>query len=408
MKTSSSALGMRIARPDLLLLLNRSSDFALTLVMAPAGFGKSTLLDQWVLQAEVGTIVRLNLTRRDSNPVVCLQRLSELLRQSLAGFTPLSCNELTINLDQANLLADSLAESLAEAQDEFFLLIDDFHYANTPLIQHTFARLLDQLPEHVHLIIASRSHPGFPLSRLKLADRLLTIDNHDLRLPAEQLTELCATLRLPPLTATENIELLRLTEGWVAGVKLALLARPRNGSKLPMGFNGALPELMDYFVDAGLEDLPSDLHDVLLGSAIFEKFNADLCLHLLDAPASLLEQLLQKGLFIQPLEDMAGCYRYHPLFQRFLQVRLEQENPQRLKQLHLAATHYFLAHGDGDAALYHARLSEQADVLIPTLRAVCNLWFRQGKLTAILENISLAMKTKSSLILSYLCHNCQR
>ena len=390
MKTSSSALGMRIARPDLLLLLNRSRDFALTLVMAPAGFGKSTLLDQWVLQAEVGTIVRLNLTRRDSNPVVCLQRLSELLRQSLAGFTPLSCNELTINLDQANLLADSLAESLAEAQDEFFLLIDDFHYANTPLIQHTFARLLDQLPEHVHLIIASRSHPGFPLSRLKLADRLLTIDNHDLRLPAEQLTELCATLRLPPLTATENIELLRLTEGWVAGVKLALLARPRNGSKLPMGFNGALPELMDYFVDAVLEDLPSDLHDVLLGSAIFEKFNADLCLHLLDAPASLLEQLLQKGLFIQPLEDMAGCYRYHPLFQRFLQVRLEQENPQRLKQLHLAATHYFLAHGDGDAALYHARLSEQADVLIPTLRAVCNLWFRQGKLTAILENISLA------------------
>ena len=85
MKTSSSALGMRIARPDLLLLLNRSRDFALTLVMAPAGFGKST--DQWVLQAEVGTIVRLNLTRRDSNPVVCLQRLSELLRQSLAGFT---------------------------------------------------------------------------------------------------------------------------------------------------------------------------------------------------------------------------------------------------------------------------------------------------------------------------------
>ena len=155
---------MRIARPDLLLLLNRSRDFALTLVMAPAGFGKSTLLDQWVLQAEVGTIVRLNLTRRDSNPVVCLQRLSELLRQSLAGFTPLSCNELTINLDQANLLADSLAESLAEAQDEFFLLIDDFHYANTPLIQHTFARLLDQLPEHVHLIMLVVVTQAFPLA----------------------------------------------------------------------------------------------------------------------------------------------------------------------------------------------------------------------------------------------------
>lgn len=379
----------RLPRPDLLDLLGRSRDFALTLLLAPAGSGKSTLLGQWA-QQEPRQQARLSLNRRDADPLHFLQRLNDSLRQVLPDFVPLSCNALSAGLDQAGPLAASLVDSLAACRDDdFYLLIDDFHYASAPLVQAIFARLLEDLPEHVHLVLSSRNHPGFSLSRLKLEDRLLVLDGHDLRLPVEQLPALCETLQVPPLNEAETGELMRITEGWLAGIRLALMARSRTGRFMPEEFHGGQPELVDYFANVVLAELPPEEREFLLATAIFERFDPALCATLpgLSDTGSRLEGLLQKGLFLQPIEEHPGWFRYHPLLQHVLQARLRQETPDRLAELHLAAARHFAGLGDEESALFHARRAGRPEAWLEHLRQACERWLRQGRLNSILRHL---------------------
>lgn len=380
-------LAGRLARPELLELLDRSRDFLLTLLLAPAGFGKSTLLSQWLQQLGDRQYVHICLTRRDRDATRCLQKLNEALRNSLPGFSVMPCNALNAELEQAALFAGSLVEALTRVNHDFYIVIDDFHYAGAALVQNIFSQLIAELPSHIHLLIASRSHPGFSLSRLKLEDRLLLIDSHDLRLPADNFAELCQLLQQPALEPAESAALLQMTEGWMAGIKLALLARGRTGHLLPRDFHGNQPEMVDYFVDVVLNELTPGLRDFLLNTAIFDQFDLSLCQSLLPAAdcADILEQIIQHGLFIMPVEDHAGFYRYHPLFQRFLRSRLLQEAPTRAPQLHLAAARHFMAHQEEEAALMHARLAEQPAEFLAMLAPVCDRWLHQGKLLPILS-----------------------
>jgi LuxR family maltose regulon positive regulatory protein len=262
----------RVVRPELLDLVDRSRDFALTLILAPAGSGKTTLINQWQRSSDSQLTARLSLGRGDSDPLLFLQHLNNALRRTLPDFAVLSCNALNAEVDQAEPLAAALADALNAVPHELFLLIDDFHYACAPLIQRIFARLLEDLPEHVHLIISSRSHPGFSLSRLKLEDQLLMIDSHDLRLPAEYLPALCTALGVPLPDEARTQDLLRLTEGWLAGLKLALLARSHAGHLTLDGVHSGQPELVDYFADVVLDGLPAPERDFLLATAILEQF----------------------------------------------------------------------------------------------------------------------------------------
>ena len=378
----------RLPRHDLLRLLDRSGEYALTLILAPAGSGKSTLLSQWAGQGGRRQF-RLSLNRRDADPLVFLQRLNDGLREALPGYVMFSFNALNTDLDQADALAAALADSLAAAPEDVWLLIDDFHYAIAPLVQRLFARLLEDLPARIHLVLSSRNHPGFPLSRLKLEDRLLMIDGHDLRLPAELLPGLCASLQVPPLDERESAELMALTEGWLAGIRLALMARARTGRFMPQDFHGGQPELVDYFTNVVLAELPADERDFLLATAIFDRFDAALCAALpgVTQASARLEGLLHKGLFLQPVEDLPGWFRYHPLLQRVLQDRLAQETPDRLARLHLAAARHFMRLGDEESALFHARRSGDGTEHLDLLRSACERWLKQSKLMAILKQL---------------------
>lgn len=387
----------RLVRPELLHLMTRSREFALTLVLAPAGSGKTTLLNHWERENADRLTARLSLGRRDADPLVFLQHLNHALRRALPDFAVLSCNALNAGSEQADTLADALADGLAASPQELFLLIDDFHYASAPLVQRIFARLLEDLPPQVHLIISSRNHPGFSLSRLKLDDRLLLIDSHDLRLPAEQLPALCAALGVPLPGEQESGDLLRLTEGWMAGLKLALLARARPGRPTPTNvLHGGQPELVDYFAEVVLDGLPAAEREFLLATAILDQFDLALCESLLGAAdtGARLEQILQKGLFLQPVEELPGWFRYHPLFHRFLQSRLQQEAPERLQALHLAAARHALANGDGGMALFHARRTGLNEQYEDMLRTVCEQRLHQGRLVAILDSLKEVEATR--------------
>lgn len=377
----------RLQRSDLLHLLDRSQGFALTLILAPAGSGKSTLLQQWRVKNPQLPTAHLGLNRRDKDPIVFLRHLHHALQQHVNILPILSLNALDDTPEQAEILAQSLLDAFDSLEDDFFLILDDFHYASTAVIQQLFAYLLAHLPPHIHLIIASRSHPDFSLSRLKLEDLLLLIDSHDLRLPSSQLNELCQLLQQPQLTENESSDLLRFTEGWMAGIKLALLARAKTGHLLTTHFQGTQPEIADYFVDVVLADLPQPLREFLLASSIFDKFDPKVTQHLLPHLDSqqIIQQLIQKGLFISAIDEQAQIYRYHPLFQQCLQVRLLQEPANYVQHLHRCAADYFLATHEPESALSHAQLLHEPQRFYHILGQCCTQWLKEGKLNFILS-----------------------
>lgn len=377
----------RLQRNDLLHLLDRSQAFALTLILAPAGSGKSTLLQQWRVQNSHLPMAHVGLNRRDQDPIVFLRHLHQALQQHVNILPVLSFNALDATPEQAEILAQSLVEAFESLENDFFLILDDFHCASASIIQQLFANLLANLPPHIHIIIASRSHPDFSLSRLKLDDLLLVIDSHDLRLPATQFNEFCQLLQQPQLNDGESEELLRLTEGWMAGIKLALLARAKTGHLLPKQFQGTQPEIVDYFVDVVLAELPEALRDFLLASSILDKFDPKVTQHLLPHLdcQQLIQRLIQKGLFISALDEQAQSYRYHPLFQKCLRVRLLQEPTNYVQHLHHCAADYFLATHEPEAALSHAQLLQEPQRFYHILEQCCTQWLKEGNLHLMLS-----------------------
>lgn len=385
--TGKSAPGSRrISRSEPLHLLDRSHDFALTLLLAPAGFGKSTLLQQWQQQRSNMRSVLLTLDAGDADPVRFFRRLSEVLRQVLPRFDTVSYNHLSAEIAlPATAVAESLEQAFAAVDGPLHVLLDDFQHARNPLIQQVMALLLERLPRHVHFVMATRAHPDFSLSRLKLEDRLLLIDAHDLRLTAAQVGELALQLQMP-LDAAQTEHLLALTEGWIAGVKIALLAATRSGPQVLDAFGGQQPEVVDYFAHVVLRDLAPAMHDFVLGTAAFGQFNAALCDAVLQRQdsARLIEAISAQALFLQALSEKPGWYRYHPLFQDFLENRLRIEMPERIAPLHGAAADCLLLQDEAEMALTHARQSH-AGHFRQTLRECCAQWLRHGDYPAIIK-----------------------
>lgn len=386
MTGSPAPSSARLRREDLLHLLDRSTDYTLTLLMAPAGFGKSTLLQQWQQHRPDLRSALLTLDPGDADPVRFFRRLGTALRRAVPGFDPMAYNPLSaeIALPPA-AVADALEEALADVPGPLYVLLDDFQHAFTPFIQQVMAVLLHRLPPQVHVVLTSRRHPGFSLSRLKLEDRLLVIDEHDLRLDARQVDLLAEQLgiELPPAQAER---LLALTEGWMAGVRIALLALARTGPAALEHFSGRQPEVMDYFAHVVLSDLSADQHAFALGTAALEEFNAAFCDAVLGRQdsARLLDMMASSAMFVQEVPGRPGWYRYHTLFQDFLHNRLQHEMPEQVAPLHAQAADYLLQRGDTERALAHSQRGP-AGCFEATLSRCCQVWLSRGNYPAIME-----------------------
>lgn len=383
---TGQAAPTRLRRPELLDLLDRSADFSLTLLLAPAGFGKSTLVQQWRAHHPGRAIARLALDPADADPVRFFQRLSEALRRRVPDFDTLSYNPLSaeIALPPA-AVAEALEQALAAAPGPLWLLLDDFQHAHTPFIQQVMALLLQRLPPQVHVVMTSRRHPDFSLSRLKLEDRLLLIDEHDLRLEAGQVQHLAGELGLA-LSQAQVTRLLEQTEGWMAGVRIALLVLARSGPAALDSFNGRQPELMDYFAHVVLRELTPKLQDFVLGTAILEEFDAAFCEAVLgrrDA-ARLIDEIAAQAVFLQEVPGQPGRYRYHALFQDFLQNHLRRERPEHAAALHALAADYLIGQGETERALAHGQRGP-AGCFENTLSRCCAIWLSRGNYPAIMH-----------------------
>lgn len=363
----------------------------LTLISAPAGFGKSTLVAAWAAQVrspglEAGSepsaqatspnrVAWLSLDEADNDPTRFWTYLVGALQRVID-----SVGDVVLGLLQApqpppleSLLA-MLINELAALPTVLVLVLDDYHQIETPAIHQTLADFIDHLPAQLRFVIATRADPPLPLARWRVRGQLHEIRANALRFsPAE--AELFLRNALGTPLAASNIEALTArTEGWVAGLQLAAISLQglADPERFIASFTGSHRYVMDYLAEEVLQRQPADVQQFLARTSILDRLCADLCDTLagatavdlslqptLDGPASpshaMLERLLRANLFLIPLDDEQRWYRYHHLFADMLRRRLA---PHVARELHGRAGDWFDAHGFVDEAIHHAIRAE--------------------------------------------------
>jgi LuxR family maltose regulon positive regulatory protein len=350
-----------VLRPGLLDRLNGGmrSGCRLTLLSAPAGYGKTTLLVAWV--AQCGRIVAwLSLDEGDNDPVRFMHYL----------FAALSNAGIVVGLNDGNLLPTprdtrallvEMINQVGGSDREVLLVLDDYHTISSGLVHESLMFLLDHLPVNLHLAIASRSDPPFPLARLRARGQLAEYHLVDLRFTPEEATEFLNRSLHLDLSAADIASLVSRTEGWVAGLQMAALTlRDRqNPTGFIRDFTGSDRFVLDYLMEEVLDHTPADVQAFLLKSSILERLSGPLCEAVLPDLKSgegqeMLERLEAANLFLLPLDNRREWYRYHRLFADLLGGRLRQSAPDEIEGLHRRACAWFETNGLSETAIRHA------------------------------------------------------
>lgn len=367
-----------VARPRLTARLNESLMRPLTLLSAPPGFGKTTLLREWLVQAGVRA-AWLMLDVDDNDPVrfwsyviAALQQIDAtigssslaLLQSPRTTVLEPMLRALVNEIDSLseNRLTESSSGKIEGSGAGFVLVLDDYHVIETPDIHQQVSFLLEHVPPHMHLVISSRSDPPLHLARLRARDQLIELHERDLRFRrAEAAKFLNETMNLP-LTLEQIAALETRIEGWIAGLQLAALSlRGREDvSGFVRAFTGSHRFVFDYLTDEVFARQTESIQSFLLQTSILERLNASLCNALTGRADSqaMLEELERNNLFLTALDDERHWYRYHHLFADVLRHRLTEKSPAALIELHLCASEWFEKEGLVTEAVNHALVAQ--------------------------------------------------
>ena len=354
-KLGVQARGTRhVERERLRTQFDTASEARLVLVSAPAGFGKSTMLAEWLGQSGVrGAWVSLDA--RDNDIVRFARYLAEAtarLAESTGTATAFDAPSFDAELALARLL-----DLVATAGDGAVLVLDDYHLIDEPAIHGLVASLVEHLPTGARLAIATRADPPLPLARLRARGELVEIRAEDLRFTAAEADALVRSTGVE-LSSAEVEELTDRTEGWAAALRLAavsLRGRPDH-AELVRRFGASHRYVLDYVVEEVLAGLPAATQEFLLRTSILERLCGPLCDAVTGEPGGQerLEELERANLLIIPLDDERRWYRYHALFAEILRVRLATLQPDEVAGLHARASAWHEARGDDDEAIHHA------------------------------------------------------
>jgi LuxR family transcriptional regulator, maltose regulon positive regulatory protein len=411
-----------VLRPRLVKRLNEGRHRKLTLISAPAGFGKTTLLSEWVASRTEGQGLRtesvatslspqssalgtraawLSLDQGDSDPTRFLAYVVAALRTVAPTIGEGVLDALqSLQPPPAEAMLTALLNDLTTVPDHYVLILDDYHVIDARPVDDALAFLLEHLPPKIHLVIATREDPPLPLARLRTRGQLSELRATDLRFtPAEAAAFLKEMMGLN-LSAKDIAALEERTEGWIAGLQLAALSM-RGREDMPAfirAFAGDNRYIVDYLVEEVLQRQPEGVRSFLLQTAILDRLNGPLCDALLgienaelkmendqaqraDSQFSLfnsqfiLEELERMNLFLVPLDDTRQWYRYHHLFADVLAAHLRAEQPNLVATLHRRASAWYEQHDSAADAIRHALAAEDfaraADLLelaVPAMR----------------------------------------
>jgi LuxR family transcriptional regulator, maltose regulon positive regulatory protein len=347
-----------VSRTRLLERLAEGTMRELTLVCAPAGFGKTTLLSEWAKTSD-RPVAWLSLDEGDNDPVrfwrhvaAALDRAGSLLGARLSAVLR---HPDSVSFEAAPA---ALVNDLAHGKDQVILVLDDLHLVEAPAVHASLEYLLAHLPASLHLVLATRIDPPLPLARLRARGKLTEIREHDLRFTSVEAAELLRIAVGRRLSDAAVEALANRTEGWVTGLQLAALSL--RGHADPTGFvasfSGSHRYVLDYLTQEVLDRQPRPLRAFLLETSVLERLSGPLCDAVTGRADSqqLLEQLEHSNLFLVPLDEVRGWWRYHQLFADLLHARLLQERPEQVSTLHRAAAGWFDEHGMPDDAIRHA------------------------------------------------------
>jgi LuxR family transcriptional regulator, maltose regulon positive regulatory protein len=369
-----------VARPRLSERLSRGAESELTLISAPPGFGKTTLLTDWLADttSNTGPAAWLSLDRRDNDPALFWTYVVTAVKTAYGvgadALTLLQSPQQSIEAVIASLLND-----LQGVSNDVVLVLDDYQVIDARDVQEGMAFLLEHLPQHLHVVIAGRADPPLQLARLRGRGELAEIRAADLRFtPEEAATYLNGAMGLA-LTAQDVATLEGRTEGWIAALQLAALSmRGRDDvAGFIAGFAGDDRYIVDYLAEEVLQRQPEDVRHFLLQTSILERLAGPLCDAVTgqDGGKAKLAALEQGNLFVVPLDDRRQWYRYHQLFADVLQTHLLDEQPDRVPELHRRASIWYEQHGDRSEAIDHAlagedfeRATDLIELAMPDLR----------------------------------------
>jgi LuxR family maltose regulon positive regulatory protein len=348
-----------VSRPALIKRVQEGIQGPLTLISAPAGFGKTTLLAQWAAESGM-PVAWVSLEPQDNDPVRFLASVLAALQQldPHMGTTALALLHSPQPVPPERVLAVLTDELASREEGDFALVLDDYHAISAAPIHGSLTFLLEHLPPQMHLVIATRADPPLPLARLRARGQLSEVRAAELRFTTEEASTFLHTvmgLSLPPeaIAALES-----RTEGWVAGLQLAALSlRERTEvSSFLTAFSGSHRFVLDYLSEEVLAQQGAQVHSFLLTTSILSRLSGPLCDAVREQAGSqaMLERLEQANLFVVALDDERHWYRYHQLFAEVLQNRLQQAEPALVPALHRRASRWYEAHGLFVEAVQHA------------------------------------------------------
>jgi LuxR family maltose regulon positive regulatory protein len=351
-----------VRRPRLLERLNEGLQRQLTLISAPTGFGKTTLIGEWVKGIERPT-AWLSLDDGDHDPT----RFLTYLVASLQAIDPSVGEEVLRALQSSRPLPPEailtiLLNDLAIRRDPLVLVLDDYHVIDTQPGDRVLTYLVEHLPPQMHLVIATREDPHLPLARMRAAGQLTELRTSDLRFTPSEAVAFLSEVSALTLTAEDVARLLERTEGWIAGLQLAALSlRDRqDASGFIQAFAGDHRYIMDYLVEEVLARQPVAVRNFLLQTAILDRLHGPLCDAITDQEDSIarLEALERGNFFVVSLDDKRQWYRYHHLFAEMLSAHLQAELPEQVAPLHRRASAWFEQQGLTADAIRHALAAE--------------------------------------------------
>ncbi|MEQ1764603.1 MAG: hypothetical protein ABL984_15850, partial [Pyrinomonadaceae bacterium] len=318
-----------VERPWLLDQLNEGLRGKLTLVSAPAGFGKTSIVTMWHQQNEI-PLAWISLDAEDNEPARFLSYLVAAL-QAVNGRLGLESSALLQILPAPPLrvFMTSLINEISALEFEFVLALDDYHVIHEHGIHDALSFFIEHLPSHAHALITTRSDPPFPLSRLRARRELKELRAADLRFGEEEAKSFLNDVMKLGLRSEDIVELKERTEGWITGLQLSALSLQGREDKAEFikGFAGDNRFILGYLLEEVLHLQSEEVQKFLLLTSVLSRFNAELCnaLTLRNDAHETLEYLHRSNLFLIPLDSKNNWFRYHHLFADLLRLKLKQQ-----------------------------------------------------------------------------------
>ena len=371
-----------LPRPELLSLLDCSDHHRLTLIVSPSGYGKSTLLNQWHSAQDKKIVTRFCVPEDNYSVNAALNSiLLEVRKQTQviqAPFFNVFTDDVQVN---EKLFVETLVLVFESFKKEMFFIIDDFQYLNFPNETNILNSLLSKMPSNIHFIFSSRSIPKINLIPLKLNDDVLIIDSHDLSMSEKEVCDLSREMCEYSLTGYDVKLITKRTEGWLSGIKIALLAINEHGLEFIKNLEKERLDIMDSFFHDIYTSLTEEGRQFFLFSAIFKSFNEELCDRVLGRKNSgkFIRYLMNRSAFIIKDTTRPGWYRYHSLLSDFLNKQLSTlGGSNKLNKLHKVSASICIEMNEFELAAYHCLLVKDDEFISESLIQCCGYWLKEG------------------------------